>query len=248
MTKLVLHHFLYSHYNEKARWALEFKRIQHQRRTMIPGLHARPMKKLAGKTSTPALVIDGTAVSGSAALIDRLEAMYPEPALYPQAETLRDKALDWQQRADAELGPAARSIVWGVLIDNPAYTARVFGRDLNPLFRYVYGHMLSGARDQIVKMNKVSAADVEQARELVSAWLIEVENAVSQTGYLAGASFSVADLTVASLLSPFLLLNHQDMRRPEPYPAALTELLDEYASNPAIQWAREMFDRHRPNT
>src|SRR5262249_18900237 len=35
----VLWQFRQSHYNEKARWALDWKRIRHERRSLLPGLH-----------------------------------------------------------------------------------------------------------------------------------------------------------------------------------------------------------------
>src|SRR6059058_1859108 len=35
----VLWHFTVSHFNEKARWALDFKRVPHVRRALLPGFH-----------------------------------------------------------------------------------------------------------------------------------------------------------------------------------------------------------------
>ncbi len=246
MTELVLHHFLYSHYNEKARWALAYKNAPHRRVGVIPGPHAKPMRKLSGQTKTPVLKVDGDVVCGSAALIDRLETLFPEPALYPADPGEREQALAWQARVDEQLGPATRSLVWGVLIEQPRYAARMFGRDLNPALRYLYGHMLRRARGLIVKANGVTADNLARARRDVATLLDEIAAAVAATGYLAGSAFSVADLATASLLSPIFRQGHADMRRPEPMPPALDALFAEYAAHPAIRWAMEMFSRHRP--
>ena len=35
----VLYHLKVSHYNEKARWALDYKGVPHVRRAAIPGRH-----------------------------------------------------------------------------------------------------------------------------------------------------------------------------------------------------------------
>ena len=35
----VLWQFTASHYNEKARWALDWKRLPHERRAVLPGPH-----------------------------------------------------------------------------------------------------------------------------------------------------------------------------------------------------------------
>lgn len=44
----VLWHLKVSHYNEKARWALDFKRLPHFRRAITPGTHPRIARKLTG--------------------------------------------------------------------------------------------------------------------------------------------------------------------------------------------------------
>ena len=248
MSEIVLHHFLFSHYNEKARWALAYKQVPHRRVGVIPGPHTRSMLRLSGQTKTPILQVDGEAVPGSAALIDRLESLFPEPPLYPAEPTEREQALAWQERLDEQLGPDTRSIVWGVLIEDPAYAARLFGHELNPLFKFLYGKLLARARSGIVKVNGVTPKNIARARQNVAALLDEIATAVEAGGYLVGGRFSVADLTAASLMSPVLRLTHADMRRPEPIPPALEALLDEYAAHPAMVWAVDMFRQHRPDT
>lgn len=248
MSELVLHHFLFSHYNEKARWALAYKQLPHRRVGVIPGPHVKAMRKLSGQTATPVLVVDDEVIAGSAALIDRLETLYPEPALYPPEGPEREQALAWQARLDDQLGPDTRSIVWGVLLENPGYAARLFGHDLNAVLKFFYGKLLARARDGIVKVNRVTPKNIARARQEVAVLLDEIAAAVSRSGYLVGDRFSVADLTAASLLSPLLWLEHADMRRPEPLPPALQALLEEYASHPAAEWAQNMFNQHRPDT
>jgi glutathione S-transferase len=45
--KLELHQFPSSHFNEKARWALDYKGLEHSRLNYLPGPHMRPIKKLS---------------------------------------------------------------------------------------------------------------------------------------------------------------------------------------------------------
>ena len=47
---VVLWHIEVSHYNEKARWALDYKGIPHELRVPMPGLHGltRPARARAG--------------------------------------------------------------------------------------------------------------------------------------------------------------------------------------------------------
>lgn len=79
---LVLYQFAFSHFNEKVRWALDWKGLDSDRHNLFPGFHARKTKALSGTTQTPILVVDGESVPGSTAILHRLEEIRPEPALF----------------------------------------------------------------------------------------------------------------------------------------------------------------------
>ena len=64
--------------------------------------------------------------------------------------------------------------------------------------------------------------------------------------YLAGDSFSVADLTAAALLAPLIDPPHPDMKKPEPMPAKLAALTHKWHDHPAGRWALGIYERHRP--
>lgn len=79
MAEIELFQFAGSHFNEKARWGLDLKRVPHERTTLMPGPHMRTMKKLTGATQTPALVDRGEVVPGSTAILEHLEQRFPVP-------------------------------------------------------------------------------------------------------------------------------------------------------------------------
>jgi Glutathione S-transferase, N-terminal domain len=63
-----------SHYNEKVRWALDYKHVPHIRRSLLPGLHALKAKRLTGDTSTtPVLTLDGRSIGDSTRIIAAIE-------------------------------------------------------------------------------------------------------------------------------------------------------------------------------
>ena len=98
---VVLHQFLRSHFNEKARWALDWKRVPHTRRSYLPGPHFPALRRLSGQSATPVLALDGEVVAGSAAIVDALERRFPERPLYPEDPAQRERALGIQRRFDA---------------------------------------------------------------------------------------------------------------------------------------------------
>src|SRR3954468_2504910 len=73
----VLWHLKVSHYNEKVRWALDYKRIPHLRRAETPGRHQAIAQRLTGDRTFPVLVIDGEAIGDSSRIIGALEDRYP---------------------------------------------------------------------------------------------------------------------------------------------------------------------------
>jgi len=68
-----------SHYSEKARWALEYKGVDHGRRSALPGSHIPIALFLTrgAQPTMPVLRIDGENVGDSTAIIATLEARFP---------------------------------------------------------------------------------------------------------------------------------------------------------------------------
>src|SRR4051794_28210635 len=109
----VLWHLRVSHYNEKARWALDFKGIPHVRREPPPGLH--PLWALAmtrRAVTLPVLKIDGRAIAASSRIIAELERRVPEPPLYPAEPGERGRAVALEEELDVSLGPDVRRFIF----------------------------------------------------------------------------------------------------------------------------------------
>ena len=111
----LLWHIPLSHYSEKARWAVDYKRIAHLRRVLGPNYLVRAWRA-TGQGKLPILWLDGRAIADSTRIIAALEERYPEPPLYPRDATARHRALvlednlnpgfcEWSPRTQ---GPARR--------------------------------------------------------------------------------------------------------------------------------------------
>ncbi|MEM7217052.1 MAG: glutathione S-transferase family protein [Pseudomonadota bacterium] len=241
-----LHQFAFSHFNEKARWALDYKGIAHRRETYLPGPHMAPIKRLSGQTATPVLQQGDVVTAGSAAIIEVLEHAHPEPALYPDDAALRQEALAWQAHYDATVGPAVRTVVFSILVNEGGYLCAMFGGSKGVLKRTLYRASFPLARGLIAKGNGVvDPNNVERCYETTRQALGALADRVGATGYVVGDAFSIADLTSAALFAPIAALEHPDMRRPRPVPAAFAEMVAEFASHPGIQWVESIYARYR---
>ena len=106
----LLWHIPLSHFNEKARWALDCKGIAHRRQVLGPVYLVRAWRA-TGQGKLPILFLDGRAISDSTRIIAALEERYKEPPLYPREPALGKRALELEDDFDETLGPALRASI-----------------------------------------------------------------------------------------------------------------------------------------
>ena len=246
---VVLHQFRHSHFNEKARWGLDWKGIPHRRVSYLPGPHLPWIRRLSGQMATPVLELGGECIAGSARILAALDARFPERPLHPRDPELLRKALQIQSEFDAEVGPAVRTALFSVLIDEPAHLCRIFAGGKPAAVRILYRASLPIARGMIARANGTDdAGGIQRAFDRTRRALDFVEKQVGPSGYLVGDAFSVADLCCASLLALLVNPQHPDMRSPEPVPESIQAFRARFREHPATRWVEDQYARHRPAT
>jgi glutathione S-transferase len=246
-TRFVLHQFQQSHFNEKARWGLDWKGLPHRRVSYLPGPHLPQIRRLSGQTATPVLDLDGECIAGSARILAVLESRFPEHPLLPRDADLRRRALEIQSEFDAEVGPAVRTAIFSVLIGEPAQLCRMFAGGKPLPVRLFYRASLPIARGMIAKANGTTdPKGIERAFDRTRRALDFVEKQVGPCGFLVGNAFSVADLCCASLLAPLVNPEHPDMRSPEPVPERIQAFRADFREHPATHWVLGQYARNRP--
>ncbi len=245
----VLHQFAGSHYNEKVRWALDWRGIPHRRVTWLPGLHAGAMRRLSGQPSTPVLQVGGKAIPGSAAIIEHLERTHADHPLYPAQPTQRSSALAWQQQWDLQVGPATRTLFFAAALGDLEHISALFAQHKRPLTRRLYRATLGMVRPVMARANRADdPAAITAARTTVLRALDDLAPRINEHDQLVGPSFTVADLACAALLLPIVDTDHPLLAPPTAPPAPVTALRAGFADHPAVAWARRQYERHRPRT
>jgi len=238
--------FRYSHFNEKARWGLDWKGVPHTRRSLLPGPHMPTIRRLTGQTGTPVVRFGQRFVHGSARILEQLETRYPDPPLLPRDPAQRRRALEIQAHFDDVVGPAVRCALFSELLDEPDYVCGMFASGKPRLTRALYRATFPVVKPLMKKGNGVtSRAAIDAAFEATNAALDFVAANAGDRSYLAGPAFSVADLAAASLLAICTNPDHPDMKRPEPMPASMQAWLARWADHPGTAWVREIYARHR---
>jgi glutathione S-transferase len=110
-----------SHPAIAARRMLELKGIEYRRIDLMPVISRGALRALRFPSNTvPSLAIGGRKLTGSRAIARELDAIKPDPPLYP-AEQEHRVAVEEAERWGAEvLQPAVRRILWNALKRNRA--------------------------------------------------------------------------------------------------------------------------------
>jgi glutathione S-transferase len=242
----VLWHLEISHYNEKVRWALDYKRVPHIRRSLLPGLHAIKAKRLTGETTTtPVLTLDGRSIGDSTRIIKAIEDRWPEPPLYPEDDGLRRRALELEDYFDEELGPHVRRAAYQELLGRPDLVAPLFTRGRPLAERALFRTAFPALRIVMRRAMQINPEAAEESRAKTVAAIDRLEREISTSGFLVGDSFTVADLTAAALLYPVVLPAEFPYPTVSEVPESAREFLEPLAQRPGADWVREMYRRHR---
>jgi glutathione S-transferase len=243
----VLWHLDISHFNEKARWALDYKGIPHERRSVFPGMQAARARILRGGTSTlPVIDIDGTRIGDSTRIIEELEHRWPNPPLYPADPSERQRALEIEDFFDEHCAHELRRVMFDPFLREPELMAEATGSRQHrgaSAMRFLYPVVERAVRRKYT-VNPEAAA---QARETVEAAMDRIERERGPSGYLVGDSFSVADLTAAAILSPLVRPPEFPYHQVDPAndPEDLKRWRDTLTERPAFKYVLEMYARHR---
>jgi glutathione S-transferase len=241
----VLWHLKVSNYNEKARWALDYKRVPHVRRAAVPGRHAKLARRVSGGTTLPVIELDGEAIGDSTQIIEALERRYPDPPLYPDDPRERWRALKLEDFFDEELGPHLR-LLWLVhALPSAEVTLGGFFPDLAGAGRVTARALFPLIRRRFVSTMGIDDSSTALAWEKVHAAGQRFRAELQTSGYLVGDGFSVADLTVAALVSPAVAPEQFPYPQPQRGHRLFEPLRDVLAESGLLQWSREMYARHR---
>jgi glutathione S-transferase len=243
-----LWHIEISHYNEKVRWALDFKSVEHERRTPVPGLHIPLVLALTrGRGYTvPLLELDSERIADSTRAIAALERRYPEPPLYPADPDELRRALDLEEFFDEEVAPYVRRAAFHEMRRDPEEFREAVAKlsPPSPLTRFrrlsaQFARGLTAARYGAASERRAAAA-----RERVVSGFDRLERELGDGDYLVGGRFTVADLSAAALLYPVVLPPEGPVPL-ELMPAGWRRFRAELEDRRGFVWVQEMFARHR---
>jgi len=243
----LLWHFPISHFNEKARWALDYKRVPHRRRVLSADYLFRVWWATGKRSSLPVLHLDGRAIVDSTAIIAALEERWPEPPLYPADPVERERALALEDWFDEQVGHPVRTLVVPAMMEQGGAerTAQTLLRGTGPGVKRLFRAAHPAFQRFYYWRHGIAQTSRAEAPVVVGSAFDRIEAELQPSGYLLGEAFSVADLTAAALLAPLVRPPGTIWAELGSFPEPIEDFVASLAGRKSFAWVLETYQRHR---
>jgi len=246
----------FSHYNEKARWALDICGIPYVEEKYMPAFSSLAVMratrfaggsndKVSTKYSTPLLILaDGTHLHDSTEIC-RWAATQAGLDLYPDNEVT-----ELERHFHDRVGPNTRRVAYGVAFDDPQLLFRIAESNVSRrqarVFRALFPLVLRRVRGGL----GVEPERIEKSQGHIRNEFDATAERLGDREYLVGDTFTAADLTWACMVVPAILVSPEEgfgatLPTIDEVPEEAAELVRELRAHPAGQHALRMFREHR---
>jgi glutathione S-transferase len=177
--------------------ALDMKAVPYKLVEILPPMHAALQRVRFGARTVPGLILDsGEKISGSRAIMRRLEELAPEPSLFPADPDALAEVQRAEEWGDEVWQPMARRLLWqtftmhprampsyqeGSRYPMPAFAVRLMAPAVNAVER-----RLNGAEEGAVRADLLS---LPGHLDRIDGWIAD--------GVLGGETVNAADLQIA---------------------------------------------------
>ncbi len=214
----------FSHYNERARWALDRFAVPYEEIPFLPGLHyvgvwwhtlfrtkiGQSTDRASSSYSTPVLLLEGRRCICDSGRIAR----YVSDTYGDANSTLFPVNVDvesWEQMFHDKLGPDARRLAYFHVMKNQDVMFQVAEQNVSLRQARIFRKAFDRIRPKMFAALKINAEACARSMDTIRETLATVDAALSDgRRFLAGESFSAADLALASLAAPVMGVGRED--------------------------------------
>jgi glutathione S-transferase len=237
----------FSHFCEKARWALDRANLAYREESHVPLFSWPATFGAGGGRTVPVLVTPGRVVSDSTDILHWVDGATHAPPLFPAGDAGREVAA-WEEELDRRLGPATRRVIYFHVMKQRAQAERLLasagGRWQQRALRLCYPVI----RGLIVKGLDINPAGAERSRAVIDEVFARVAATLADgRRYLVGDRLTAADLTFAALAVPVIVPDELASVMParDQVPTAITDLIAHYRATPAGAFALRLYAEER---
>src|SRR2546427_2284151 len=201
---LVLYDIFWSHFCEKARWCLDFKRLPHRVQRVNP-FTRREVTDLGARGDVPVLRDGGKVIEASAAIAAYLEESCPDPPLLPRDAAGRAEVLGLEKKCDEELGLDTRRVGYQVALENPALMEGTLLWSRAPK-RWLNGPLRRVLEPRLRRKFTIFPQEIQRIRDLLRAFLPVLQELDVAPGFLSGRTLTHAHIDSSFVCHPLELV------------------------------------------
>jgi len=214
----------FSHFCEKARWALDHARVSFREEGHPPGLHRRAVSRVRGAPgSVPVLVLeDATALDDSPLIVRWADAQAAEgrkllPANDQGKAQARDEALALERHLDFDFAPHVRRLAYFHLLPDAARSLELMRVGTSRFEHAIVRVGFPLLRRLMRRVMHIDEPRANKSRDKIRTVFDEIGGRLSDgRPYLMGDAFGAADIAFAAFAAPLLDPPEHPFRRPAP--------------------------------
>lgn len=248
MTIPILKIFAISHYCEKARWALDYCKVDYRIELLAPGEHIKIARNLGlDDTTLPILVTDEASIQGSSQIIDWAEANKADAGVHLNPDVDLEVCRQMEQRLDRRFGVHVRRYYYSEALTQQPQTVRSIFTDGLPwrqkiVLRLAWGEICK----RMIRGMDLGVDQGLESRQVVDTELSWIdEHLADGRQFLLGDRFSRADLSAAALIATLALPASHPTYNKLRVPAGVAADLASWQDRRSLQWVREIYQQYR---
>lgn len=238
-----------SHYCERARWALDRCGVPYQEEQHLQGFHTRAVRRAGGRRTVPVLVTDEGSLLDSADIVAHASSHAAAGrALYPADSAAREEVLALERDFAGDHGVEARRWAYHRMMQAPRLLLRANAGRAPRFQRAVLRVAYPFVKSKLVTYLEINDARVEQGLATVRRTFDQVADRLRDgRRYLAGDTFTAADLTFAAMSAPLVVAPGYGTPLPDiaELPAAVADEVRSFREHPAGAFALRLYAEDR---
>jgi glutathione S-transferase len=189
---------------------LRHKGIGYRRIDLMPGLHRAALRAMRFPGGTvPAVKLDGARLQGTRTIARALDAVVPQPRLFPLDPERRRAVEEAEAWGDEVLQPVPRRIVWNALKHDRSELATYLEGAKTGIPTGVAARMAPPVAALARRLNRATDENVRRDLDALPGLIDRVDELI-ESGVIGGTERNAADFQIATSVS--LLLTMDDVR------------------------------------
>jgi glutathione S-transferase len=240
----------FSHFCEKARWALEAAGVTFREEGHCPLMHRLAVRRVGGRQSVPVLAVEGgPTLDDSPLIVQYADARAPDHRkLLPSDAAGRDQAFALERQLDVDFAPHVRRIIYFHVLPRRELALELFRVDAPPREHAVARVAFPLLRAAMRRFMRIHEPGMRRSQAAVLRILDAVgERLRDGRPYLLGDRFGATDIAFAAFAAPMVLPpEHPKVRISiESVPASLAGEIRATQEHPAGVFALRLYRDHR---